>query len=103
VGGQDLDSHERQRPIISYFLSLLFSSNAKTTKMDAISVIPPEFWDLHPNNLEPLESKQRFLDIELKYFGKDPAVCVLHACNLHPSRNTPWLVAVSPMIALEIL
>jgi len=103
VGGQDLDSHERQRPIISYFLSLLFSSNAKTTKMDAISVIPPEFWDLHPDNLEPLESKQRFLDIKLKYFGKDPAVCVLYACNLHPSRNTPWLVAVSPMIALEIL
>ena len=103
VGGQDLDSRERQRPIISYFLSLLFSSNAKTTKVDAISVILPEFWDLHPNNPEPLESKQRFLDIKLKYFGKDPAVCVLHARNLHPSRNTPWLVAVSPMIALEIL
>jgi hypothetical protein len=99
VGGQDLDSQERQRPVISYFLSLLFSSKA-----NAASVIPPEFWDLHPNNPEPLEFKQpRFLDIELKSFSNDPAVCILRARNLHPSRNASWLVAVSPMTALEIL
>ena len=99
VGGQDLDSQECQQPAISYFLSLLF-----TSKANAVSVIPPEFWDLHPNNPEPLEYKQpRFVDIELKSFSNDPAVCVLRARNLHPSRNTSWLVAVSPMTALEIL
>jgi hypothetical protein len=99
VGGHDLDSQERQRPIISYFLSLLFSSQA-----NAISVIPPEFWDLHPNNPEPLEFKQPMpLDIKLQYFSNDPAVCVLRARDLDPSCNTRWLVAVSPMTALEII
>ena len=99
VGGQDLESQERQEPAISYFLSLLFSSKA-----NAVSFIPPEFWDLHPNNPEPLESKQpRFVDIELKSFSNDPAVCVLRGRNLHHSRNASWLVAVSPMTALEIL
>ena len=99
VGGQDLDSQEHQQPAIFYFLLLLF-----TSKVNAVSVILPEFWDLHPNNPEPLEYKQpRFVDIELKSFSNDPAICVLHAHNLHPSHNTSWLVAISPMTALEIL
>ncbi|KAF9470270.1 hypothetical protein BDN70DRAFT_730084 [Pholiota conissans] len=98
VGGQDLESTSTQRrqPIID-FLNILCGVARP------LHEVPSKYWDLSPGNLYPLHHIDTFhLDIEIKQFENE-TLCLLHPRNFATDDQPAWLLAVSPMTALECI
>jgi hypothetical protein len=98
VGGQRLISSakENQEPIMD-FLNTLLSVDQPWHD------VPARYWDLSPWNNDCLNKLTSHFRIELKFFvGKDP-LCLLHPRGIDPSKCPSWILAVSPMTALECI
>jgi len=97
VGGRTLDSSGRNQTAITHFLGCLISS--KTPLRD----VPGKFWDLSPDGADPLmQAPTRFIHIIRRHFNNQTWY-LLRPRNLHPSRDTSWVIAVDALTALECI
>ena len=97
VGGQHLQSSGTNNQEIMDFLGCLLSTR------DPLRDVPGKYWDLSSMGADPLsQSTTNFIRIEKRVFqGIDHYL--LHPNNLHPSRDTSWVLAVDAMTALECI
>lgn len=99
VGGQHLDSTslEKQQPIID-FLNILSGAN------HPLDEVPAKYWDLNSESAMPLGTVEDFhFHIEVKTFDHVGTLCLLHPRDLDPQDHPSWLLAVSPLTALECI
>lgn len=98
VGGQHLDfSSKDNRVPVRDFLNILIGTKQPFSEMPAV------YWDLSPQNCASLSRQTPgHFRIEVKHFGSD-TLCLLHPRGLHPSQCPCWILAVSPMTALECI
>ena len=97
VGGQKMQSSGTNQHAISDFLGCLLST------ADPLRDVPGKYWDLSAEGADPLtHSVTKFIRIEKCRF-QDDAWYLLRRINLHPSRDTSWMLAVDAMTALECI
>jgi len=97
VGGQKMQSLGTNQCAISDFLGSLLST------ADPLQDVPGKYWDLSAEGADPLpHSNTKFICIEKRQFQAD-AWYLLRPINLHPSRDTSWMVTVKAMTALECI
>ena len=99
VGGQKLEEHAVNRDAIIDFLSILAASE------DPLEDVPGKFWDLSPQNpLAIVNLDKIFISIEERKFSnlKDKHY-IIRPRFLHSSQDTPWLLSVDCMTALECI
>jgi hypothetical protein len=98
VGGQHLESSPVvDKNAIQDFLSILAGC------VDPYKDVPGKYWDLSPLGQNSIVDLTRvFISIEEKQFTNGTQY-IIHPRLLHPSRNTPWLLSVDPMTALECI
>jgi hypothetical protein len=98
VGGQQLKSSAVvDRDAIEDFLSILAGC------ADPFKDVPGKYWDLSPSGQVPIENLTRvFISIEEMHFTNG-CQYIIHPRFLHRSRDTPWLLSVDSMTALECI
>jgi hypothetical protein len=93
VGGQHLQFSGTNEQAIMDFLGCLLSTR------DPLRDVPGKYWDLSPMGADPL-TQSTTVFIRIKNFDDR---YLLHPINLHPSRDTSWVLAVDAMTALECI
>jgi hypothetical protein len=100
VGGQafELSAETSKFESIREFLVAL-----ETSGLRSLHEVPAKFWDLSPWNSNPLSRAPSNIGIEVKHFGENMTLCLLHLRISEEVKHetTSWKVAVSPMTALE--
>ena len=96
VGGQQLTTSGANQKPITDFLGCLLASRSP------LDSVPDNLWDLGLESFLPLKDLRRFIDIEARELEGTTWI-FLHSINLHPSRNTSWVLAVDAMTALECI
>ena len=97
VGGQQLNASADARVVIDHFLSILAGCE------NPFNDVPGKYWDLSPLGHSPLVNLAKvFISIEERQFTGSVQY-IIHPRSLHPDRNTPWLLSVDPMTALECI
>ena len=102
VGGQNFEEASESaanRDAIVDFLSILAQSD------DPLKDVPGKFWDLSPQNpLAIVNLDKIFISIEERQFTNLKSKhYIIRPRFLHPSRDTPWLLSVDCMTALECI
>ena len=97
VGGQHMQFSGTNERVITDFLGCLLSTR------NPLRDVPGKYWDLSSMGADPLtQSTTNFICIERRVF-EDRARYLLRPINLHPSRDTSWVLAVDAMTALECI
>lgn len=98
VGGdQTMSTSGTNWDAITDFLGCLLSSR------NSLQDVPGKFWDLSLEGADPLKySTTKFICIEKCQFN-DGTQYLLRPSNLHPSRDTSWVIAVDALITLECI
>jgi hypothetical protein len=99
VGGQNLESSGvENESAIKHFLSILAGSP------DPFNGVPGKYWDLSALGHRPFVELEAFIYIEERQFSnrKDKQYFI-RPRDLHPSRDTSWLISVDSMTALECI
>ena len=98
VGGQRLESSAvLDRSATTDFLSILAGSP------DPFKDVPGKYWDLSPSGCRPIVDLDKvFVSIEERQFTNGKQY-IVRPRFLHPSRDTPWLISVDSITALECI
>lgn len=96
VGGQHMQFSGTNKQVITDFLGCLLSTR------NPLRDVPQKYWDLSSMGADPLTQLTKFIRIEKREF-RDNTCYLLRPINLHPSRDTPWMLAVDAMTALECI
>ncbi|KAJ3507459.1 hypothetical protein NLJ89_g6294 [Agrocybe chaxingu] len=96
LGGQQLSSMQQNQLPIQDFAIALYSSQRPFHE------VPGKYWDLSPWNPTAIYRRESQLCIDIQKFEGEHLCLLLPRGGLDFARNS-WVVAVSPMIALECI
>jgi hypothetical protein len=94
IGCHEVDGSPSCQQPIQHFLECLLSK-------DPLRDVPANLWDLNASNIAPLNLAAGFIHIEPKKFLDGTTRYLIRPVDLHPSRDSSWVLAVDAMTALE--